>query len=542
MRPINAPLTPQHGQARLQVQTGGPGMTRTVVKSVFKQRNMEILGGSTLSVSGQFPTPREVPADSVNSFTFLNNKNKISIVHNSFIYHKDHRSTTKDLQNWRCKHWSTSNTCRARIVTNFNDEVLCSTSSSNIEHNHSQETEADLFKCKINEQVKQQAIDQIEKNPLRLMLELFSHYPGHNVNFKELGNFKQAIYRKRTEFRPTLPKSFDDCIKMLKDQMEKKQIKGSDLLCHVSDDIVMLKCELSVELLENDSEQLFSDGSFKFCPSVKKPENKEDFLQFYTFHIFKNGFYIPTVCFLLKDKSEKSYRKMLGLLKDHLQFPIYPKICIIDFEKSMINALHSVFPRALKRGCHFHLGQSWMRKINNLGLKSLYSNNNSIVGLWLKHVFALPYFDKDRVENVFLHFLKPCAPQTDMINQFILYLETYYIFSHSVYPPSFWAGLGTTTFKTTNNGAESFHRMLGSLFNHSHPNIYDFLETWSLMVKDYSKIKANDNSVNPRAVETKSFRDEYKTFCLGQMTVWEYIALVKPECLPVVRTISTSPQ
>ena len=77
MRPINAPLTPQHGQARLQVQTGGPGMTRTVVKSVFQQRNMEIFGGS--SVSGQFPTPREVPADSVNTFTFLNNKNKISI-------------------------------------------------------------------------------------------------------------------------------------------------------------------------------------------------------------------------------------------------------------------------------------------------------------------------------------------------------------------------------------------------------------------------------------------------------------------------------
>src|SRR6218665_346605 len=43
-----------------------------------------------------------------------------------------------------------------------------------------------------------------------------------------------------------------------------------------------------------------------------------------------------------------------------------------DFEIAAIKAFKAVFPRGVVTGCHFHLGQSVMRKVNKLGLKMTY--------------------------------------------------------------------------------------------------------------------------------------------------------------------------
>jgi len=55
-----------------------------------------------------------------------------------------------------------------------------------------------------------------------------------------------------------------------------------------------------------------------------------------------------------------------------------PKIIYVDFEKPIQNAVNRTWPKTLIRGCRFHLGQSWWRKIQELGLASDYIQNNEI--------------------------------------------------------------------------------------------------------------------------------------------------------------------
>jgi len=42
---------------------------------------------------------------------------------------------------------------------------------------------------------------------------------------------------------------------------------------------------------------------------------------------------------------------------------------LLDFESAAINAFRSAFPSATVTGYHFHLTQSVMRKVNEIGMK-----------------------------------------------------------------------------------------------------------------------------------------------------------------------------
>jgi len=50
----------------------------------------------------------------------------------------------------------------------------------------------------------------------------------------------------------------------------------------------------------------------------------------------------------------------------------------------------SVFPSAVVTGCHFHLGQSFMRKVNELGLKTIYTSDQEFA-LHARMLYGLAY-------------------------------------------------------------------------------------------------------------------------------------------------------
>jgi len=49
-----------------------------------------------------------------------------------------------------------------------------------------------------------------------------------------------------------------------------------------------------------------------------------------------------------------------------------------DFEKAIHSAALFVWPSVELKGCRFHLGQSWWRKIQALGLSNEYNLNSEI--------------------------------------------------------------------------------------------------------------------------------------------------------------------
>jgi hypothetical protein len=68
---------------------------------------------------------------------------------------------------------------------------------------------------------------------------------------------------------------------------------------------------------------------------------------------------------------------------------IFPKIGFAEFETAIYNAVKTVWPGLEVKACRFHLGQSWWRKMQSLGLSKQYGKKNSEVSQFLKKIFGL---------------------------------------------------------------------------------------------------------------------------------------------------------
>jgi len=68
-----------------------------------------------------------------------------------------------------------------------------------------------------------------------------------------------------------------------------------------------------------------------------------------------------------------------------------PTEVVTDFEQAIHSAIAEVFPNAKISGCRFHLGQSWWRIIQSLGLTKMY-NTNTDESYFLKFFFGLHFW------------------------------------------------------------------------------------------------------------------------------------------------------
>lgn len=95
--------------------------------------------------------------------------------------------------------------------------------------------------------------------------------------------------------------------------------------------------------------------------------NHEDnhFTQLYTLHASVNGTVFPLVFGLLPNKSEATYNRFFGLLKDaiqDLQSVLNPEHWLLDFEVAAKNAVQRNFPGTFLKSCFFHFTKCIWRK------------------------------------------------------------------------------------------------------------------------------------------------------------------------------------
>ena len=82
-----------------------------------------------------------------------------------------------------------------------------------------------------------------------------------------------------------------------------------------------------------------------------------------------NDNYVPLIYFLLQNKHTETYVKLFKHVLHHCDtngFLFSPSYVHIDFESAIHSAVRHVLPTAQIKGCRFHLGQSWWRKIQSL--------------------------------------------------------------------------------------------------------------------------------------------------------------------------------
>ncbi|KAL4091944.1 hypothetical protein QTP88_026543 [Uroleucon formosanum] len=177
-----------------------------------------------------------------------------------------------------------------------------------------------------------------------------------------------------------------------------------------------------------------------------------------------------------------------------------------DFEQAIHTAIKDVWPTTNLKACRFHLGQAWFRKMQSLGLAKPYMKPGEM-SEYLKLFFGLPFLRPDEVDDCFVtDIMALLPPNNSKLTAFTDYILEVYVREDSRYPPSLWAECSSSITRTT-NACESFHSKLNSMFYHSHPNIFIFVDALNeIQTNGYLKINCTEtSSVNKISIEKERF-------------------------------------
>lgn len=134
---------------------------------------------------------------------------------------------------------------------------------------------------------------------------------------------------------------------------------------------------------------------------------------------------------------------------------------VVDFEQVIHRAIS--IPEAEIRGCNFHLGQAWYRKLQQLGLSVLYQKAEEKIGKWLVYIFGLSFLNPSEASDCFVDDLITIKPQKAKIDSICDYLVKTYVAEISLYPPVVWSEASSALTRMTNE-CESFHYELNASF------------------------------------------------------------------------------
>ena len=103
-----------------------------------------------------------------------------------------------------------------------------------------------------------------------------------------------------------------------------------------------------------------ADGTFSTAP--------RQFMQLYSIHGLVGGVVYPLVFTFMTRRTQAIYNALLmqlvAISATRFNIDLAPHRVSTDFEKAAINAFKEVFPNVVVTACHFHLGQSVIRKVS----------------------------------------------------------------------------------------------------------------------------------------------------------------------------------
>lgn len=395
------------------------------------------------------------------------------------------------------------------------------------QHNHEIDNKV-LNRQTISNNLKRKAIEDISQRPSKLVHKELRKFDVATLTTSDINLIKRNVRNERAKLYPKLPTSREETHKALSDMdLRTNQEESFLILNDMENGIIGFSTASNLARLCS-AESIYVDGTFKSCPKF--------FYQIFTLHAFINHRTVPLVFCLLSGKEKKHYQLMFEGIKmkcSTWNLQLEPKEVFADFEYSIHSAAEEVWPTAEIRGCRFHLGQSWWRKIQSLGLTSVYKENGD-KSKFLKYFFGLPFLKPEEVDDCFVEDIMSILPHDERITSFTDYILDNYISEESPFPPKVWAKFAATLHRTT-NGCEAFHSKLNGLFHVSHPNIYLFVEVLKdLQCEIYVALRSNDQRRKPETLIKENFlREKMILFQNGSISRKEYMNAVSFKFLPL---------
>jgi len=399
-----------------------------------------------------------------------------------------HRIMKNEIQRWAC----TNKRCNAFLKFDTHGVEI----DNNLEHNnHAADEKRSLVRQKLSNSVKRKAVEQLCERPSKIIHSEITPDDLNILDSKDINLIRKNIHTARMSKYPILPKTLLEFYAMVPDVVDKLHTNGGEKWIIDIDNNKGVVCFSTIKNLNffKKCDAVLMDGTFSSCPSL--------FNQLFVVHGVKNNIYVPLFFCLLMGKSVTDYCTALEFLKQ--RSPLLPTTFHIDFEQSIHSAVRLVWPMSKIKGCRFHLGQAWYRKIQSLGLAKVYSTEDE-KGNFLKTFFGLPFLSPNEVDDCFTDDLMSTMPaDCTAINDFVDYVFLNYINTDSaMFPPEIWAEFSSSISRTT-NACESFHAKLNGMFYRSHPNIYQLIEALNeVQTSSYTKMNCTAVRNLKRAKQT----------------------------------------
>jgi hypothetical protein len=242
-----------------------------------------------------------------------------------------------------------------------------------------------------------------------------------------------------------------------------------------------------------NAQTFFMDGTFYVAPHPCK--------QLYTIRVSFKDVTVTAVYAFLPNTCQDTYRELFQSIGDNCHasnLQLNVQTSITDFEDAILCAVTAVFGRHINhQGCFYHLTQASWRKIQQLGLVPLYSNDDNFrlfCGMMEGPAFLpVPDFTNG------IHLLRTlCPDDPPEADELQVYFDSTYISgrlrqqnsaqnqavrlvlrrSPPMFPPVIWNVHDATVNDDarTSNMCEGWNNKFINLVGHAHPSIWRVIE------------------------------------------------------------------
>lgn len=355
----------------------------------------------------------------------------------------------------------TANGCKARLITDVENNRHKIVSAGKTEHNH-EANPIDGEEKNYRSTLKRKAVETNDV-PAVIISNASAESPIEVQPRMTAKAQKLMIYRAResstggekiqeVDGKFVIPDSLKNTLDGR--SFFQKQLKEADL------HILMFTTAQNIKLLEC-AEFWIADGTFATVPLA--------FNQLFSIHASvgqgDSRRVVPLVYFLLNKKNQEIYTSALECLLDfaaELNANLKPRFVLLDFEKASINAFKEVLPETEISGCYFHFTQSLLRQLGALGMKTAYGQNIKLF-MAVKRLQALSFLPAVRIAEAYCT-IKESLKEV-LGGPFITYFEATYIYGKNrngrpLFHPSLWSNhnVVNNNVPKSNNYQEAWHR------------------------------------------------------------------------------------